>query len=208
MKRLLYFTVLFTVFTAALVHYFSPPQEASNAPDTTVQPIVEVRLSGGAEVVMDVSPGAATIAPAQGLYSGRYNVPPQAPDVQPQEASIMATPVYFQAKPGSPTATLVQNPTTGEITIEPTPQKGSTIVEWFRWFWDNWENFAAVLLALIMAIEPIVRWTPTEKDNNLLRTISSWLDRIIPNRRAGGGTFTTFRSPEETPGIAAPPKRE
>lgn len=205
MKRILYLALVATIAISGLTYWLTPQPEQD--PFIDPQPVVEVRLSGGAEVIMDVAPGSATISPAPGVYSGRYNTPPQAQPTDPT-ARQLAAPVYFQAKPGSPMATLVQNPGTGSITIEPTPAKGSTLVQWFQWFWNNWESFAGVIMLLIMAIEPIVRWTPTEKDNNLLRAISSWLDRIIPNRRAGGGTFNTFRSPEETPGIAAPPKRE
>lgn len=197
MKQLIFLAALSAILLAGIVTWLSPP--ATPPGPSQAPPVVEVRLSPGAEVVMDVAPGYATIAPAPGAYSGRYNAAPSASATSP----IMASPVHFQAQ--GPPATLVQNTTTGEITIEPTPQKGSSVVEWFRWLWDNWENFAAVALALIMAIEPIVRWTPTERDNNLLRTISSWLDRVIPNRRRGGGTFTAYRNPDETPPLAAPP---
>ena len=47
--------------------------------------------------------------------------------------------------------------------------------------------------------EAIARLTPTEKDNNLLRTIQSWLDILIPNNKKGGGIFTAFNSQKDAP---------
>lgn len=106
-------------------------------------------------------------------------------------------------------AVLVQLPAQAEdgdvIVIEPAPSGG--IVNWVTWFYRNFQVFAAIFLGLLVAIEPIIRWTPTEKDNNLLRIIQSWLDKVAPNRRTGGGTFTAFSDPKDAP-KAAYVKRE
>ncbi len=90
------------------------------------------------------------------------------------------------------------------IVIDPKPETGG-ILAWAKWGWNNFENFAAILALLFIAIEPIVRWTPTEKDNNLLRTLQSWLDRLIPNAKKGGGTFTAYRTEDDVPALGVPP---
>jgi uncharacterized membrane protein YccC len=50
-------------------------------------------------------------------------------------------------------------------------------------------SWAEVLFAFLAFVKVIVNLTPTEKDN----AIFAWLDKIIgwiiPNRKAGGGTF-------------------
>lgn len=96
-----------------------------------------------------------------------------------------------------------------EIVIDPFPGGSgvSLLVNIATWLWNNYQKFAAVLLLIIMAVEPIVRWTPTEKDNNLLRMIQSWLDRFLPNEKKGGGTFTAFSKEEDAPPIAHVPKQ-
>lgn len=58
------------------------------------------------------------------------------------------------------------------------------------------ENWYILILPLL---EIIVRLIPGEKDNNILRIIQSWLDKIIPNNRAGGGRFVAFEDRESAP---------
>lgn len=94
------------------------------------------------------------------------------------------------------------------VELDPAPTTGG-ILAWAKWLWNNFENIAAVLVLLIMAVEPIIRWTPTEKDNNILRVIQSWLDRLIPNARKAGGVFAAFTRKEDAPKIASvTPKQE
>lgn len=66
--------------------------------------------------------------------------------------------------------------------------------------WDflkkNWEQ---LLLGFLALFEIVVRLTPTEKDNNLLRWLQSILDALIPNRAKDGGRFVAFDDPESAP---------
>lgn len=127
-----------------------------------------------------------------------------------QPSSYSTTPMN-QAAPGEVSVYKVQYgdaPPEDVIVIEPSPV-GGNIFDWAKWIWNNWENWAGVIMLLLVAIEPIIRWTPTEKDNNLLRTIQSWLDRFVPNNKKGGGTFTAFSKPEDAPPIGyVPPAKE
>lgn len=69
-------------------------------------------------------------------------------------------------------------------------------------------NKGAALAAFLALAEIVVRLTPTEKDNNLLRLLQSWLDKLIPNYRKGGGQFVAFTEKEDAPALAAvKPKR-
>lgn len=49
------------------------------------------------------------------------------------------------------------------------------------WNWIVSNPIASITIALGV-LEIIVRWTPTEKDNNILRWIQAILDNIVPNR--------------------------
>ncbi len=51
------------------------------------------------------------------------------------------------------------------------------------------QNFVTLIWALVALVEVIVRLTPTQKDNSILSFITEWLTKLLPNRRAGGGTF-------------------
>lgn len=94
------------------------------------------------------------------------------------------------------------------IVITQTPT-GESILSWLQWLWDNVNAFAAMLLLLIAFYEPIARLTPTEKDNNFLRMIQSWIDAIIPNKKKGGGTFTAYRDHYDAPKAGyVPTKKE
>jgi len=50
------------------------------------------------------------------------------------------------------------------------------------------ENWQVVVLALIGLAEVIVKLTPTEKDNSILKKILDLLFFFIPNLKKGGGT--------------------
>jgi hypothetical protein len=115
----------------------------------------------------------------------------------------------FAASPLAQAPTATDSTDTGGVDLEPAPTTGG-ILAWAKWLWNNFEEIAGVLVLLIMAIDPIIRWTPTERDNNVLRIIQSWLDRLIPNARKAGGVFAAFTRKEDAPKIAAvvPPKQE
>lgn len=140
---------------------------------------------------------ADTSPPTAGTYQTYF--------LQPQSAN---TPTVYHGDSGLLHYAQSPAPQDEVIVIEPAPEKGN-LVDWASWLWRNWQNFAAVLLALFVALEPIVRWTPTEKDNNLLRVVQSWLDRIMPNSRKGGGTFSAYSKPDDAPTFGyVPPKKE
>jgi hypothetical protein len=92
---------------------------------------------------------------------------------------------------------------TTETPPEPSPSaddsKNIFAVLW-AWIMANKEAAIAMLLFLLDAI---VRLTPTEKDNNLLRIFQSWLDKVLPNRKKGGGRFAAFDDTADAPALAA-----
>lgn len=71
-----------------------------------------------------------------------------------------------------------------------------------------------ILSQLIVVAEFIVRLTPSEKDNGILRIIQSWLDKIgelifiFKNRKKDGGVFTAYRNKDDAPRIGAVVKLE
>lgn len=93
------------------------------------------------------------------------------------------------------------------IIITETPT-GAGIIAWLQWVYDNYQAFAGMIVLLIMFYEPIARLTPTEKDNNLLRTIQSWLDALLPNRKKGGGTFNAYRTRNDAPRAGFVPEQK
>lgn len=125
------------------------------------------------------------------------------------EAPAEPAPAAYEQQEAAKAQTYIaQTPTGGDtIVITDTPT-GGTIMSWGTWIWENLENFGAMLLLLIAFYEPIARLTPTEKDNNLLRTIQSWLDAILPNRKKGGGTFSAYRSRDDAPRAGFVEQRE
>lgn len=75
-----------------------------------------------------------------------------------------------------------------EPVIEP------NFVDWVK------SNYIVIIGGIMAILEIIARLTPTEKDNNLLRTLQSWLDIFIPNRKKqGDGNFTAFQDKKDTP---------
>jgi hypothetical protein len=70
------------------------------------------------------------------------------------------------------------------------------------WSWLLANKEAAIGL-LLLVLDALVRLTPTEKDNNLLRLVQSWIDKLIPNYRKGGGKFAAFKEPDDAPALAA-----
>lgn len=51
------------------------------------------------------------------------------------------------------------------------------------------QNFAVLLWGIVGLLEVIVRLTPSDRDNSLLNYLVTLLDKVIPNRRTGGGSF-------------------
>lgn len=88
--------------------------------------------------------------------------------------------------------------TPDSVIVTETPAKPG-IMQYVKWIWENWEAIISALLGVIAALDVLLRLTPTEKDNNVLRIIQSWLDRLIPNRRKEGGNFVAFSDPEDAP---------
>ena len=74
----------------------------------------------------------------------------------------------------------------------------------YKWITANWQE---VLIFTIALAEFITRLTPTEKDNALLKTIVSWLDKLLPNRKKGGGVHATFADKGSAPKLAYVPKK-
>ncbi|HMO63305.1 MAG TPA: hypothetical protein PKC39_14565 [Ferruginibacter sp.] len=52
---------------------------------------------------------------------------------------------------------------------------------------DNWATIITIIVALLPALELIVRLTPTKKDDTALDWFKKLFDAIVPNRKAGGG---------------------
>lgn len=50
------------------------------------------------------------------------------------------------------------------------------------------ENWGIITLSFITFLEGIVRLTPSEKDNSILRILTVVLNVLIPNLKKGGGT--------------------
>ena len=63
-------------------------------------------------------------------------------------------------------------------------------------------DLVKIIFGIIAVAEVVVRLTPTEKDNNILRVVQSWIDRIFPNKRKGGGLFRAFKKRKDAPPIA------
>ena len=53
------------------------------------------------------------------------------------------------------------------------------------------ENWLALLLGVLGLAEVITRLTPTTRDDTILEWIKQIIGVVFPNRKAGGGTFTS-----------------
>lgn len=51
---------------------------------------------------------------------------------------------------------------------------------------DNW---GVIVLGLLTFAETIVRLTPTQKDNTILKFLVSIFNAVVPNKKKGGGVF-------------------
>lgn len=66
-------------------------------------------------------------------------------------------------------------------------EKKETVANLSGGFISN--NWGVLTLSLLAFAETIVRLTPSEKDNSILKLISTILNSIIPNLKKGGGVF-------------------
>lgn len=71
------------------------------------------------------------------------------------------------------------------VEIDGVPRPPVADDSWVTWFWDNSDNIAGILIAIFGLVGIIVRLTPTERDDAWY----NWIDRMIPNRKKGGGRF-------------------
>lgn len=133
--------------------------------------------------------------------------------------ALLAAPFFAQAPAGdtaaadsmdfqvSPGVVMADSVVTDTTITDPTGTGGdliSTIKKAWDWLLANWGWALTGFLALW---EFIARLTPSDKDNNLLRLVQSWLDRILPNRKKGGGSFAAFREEDDAPKLAYVKKR-
>jgi hypothetical protein len=88
--------------------------------------------------------------------------------------------------------------------IDPFPNTGN-VFEIANWVWRSFSAFASVLVLFLVAYEPIARWTKTEKDNNFLRVLQSWLDKFLPNKKTDGGTFSAYSRTTDAPPLGYVP---
>ena len=95
-----------------------------------------------------------------------------------------------------PPAHLAGDPTGTPAGEVPTEDEPGPLAALWAFVLANWQQLLFGFLALF---EVIVRLTPTEKDNNLLRWLQSILDAILPNRAKGGGRFVAFDNKDSAP---------
>lgn len=72
---------------------------------------------------------------------------------------------------------------TGLFAQEPVQPASSGILDILK---NSWVE---ILLAFLAFLKVIVNLTPTEKDNAIFAWIDKIINWIIPNRKAGGGSF-------------------
>ena len=58
-----------------------------------------------------------------------------------------------------------------------------------NWILENKAELLSVVFSLIAVMEIVVRLTPSEKDNSILKKITDILFFIFPNKKKGGGIF-------------------
>ena len=99
----------------------------------------------------------------------------------------------------------LQTTTTENVEVVQVEEK-TEFQKLISWLLGNWQVLLSAIFPLLLFI---ARLTPTEKDNDILRIIQSWLDILIPNNKKGGGTFVAYKKPEKAPSVAySKPKKE
>ena len=60
-----------------------------------------------------------------------------------------------------------------------------------NFFTGNWPAISTVIILLLPVAEVIVRLTPTKCDDTVFDVLKKLFDKIIPNKKEGGGTFNS-----------------
>ncbi len=122
--------------------------------------------------------------------------------IQPTDKEVKEAPDEA-AEPAPSDTVETPPPSTDEPPVTP-PADGPDSKNLFAIVW-HWilQNKEASVGLLLLVLDALVRLTPTEKDNNLLRLLQSWLDKLVPNRKKGGGQFAAFHEPDDAPALAA-----
>ena len=60
------------------------------------------------------------------------------------------------------------------------------------WIQENWGQIVQITLILYAIAEVVVKLTPSEKDNSILKKVAEIvnqiIDAVVPNLKKGGGT--------------------
>lgn len=60
------------------------------------------------------------------------------------------------------------------------------------WIKENWDSIVTIALIIYAIAEIVVKLTPSEKDNSILKKVADIVNQIIdvvvPNLKKGGGT--------------------
>lgn len=66
------------------------------------------------------------------------------------------------------------------------------MIEWIK---TNWDTILEVIGVVYIVAELVVKLTPSEKDNTILKKVvdlvNQVIDLIVPNLKKGGGTHNT-----------------
>lgn len=84
-----------------------------------------------------------------------------------EQATLENTPIAYEQAPASE---------------EETTTTWQKLLAWLK---DNW---VAALFGLLAIVEVVVTLTPTERDNSWFVWLKNFVQSILPNRKAGGGT--------------------
>jgi hypothetical protein len=93
-------------------------------------------------------------------------------------------------------------PGTGETVTPPDKNRGFNLITFLK---ERWQD---ILLWFIPLLWFIVRLTPTKKDDDFVKIILSWLDAVVPNRKAAGGVHATYSDASTAPKLAYVPKKQ
>jgi hypothetical protein len=129
------------------------------------------------------------------------------------ENSELVTPVVTLQAGLSPAA-LSRDTSISIVDIPAFPTgDGVTWIDWVQYFLLWGKAIIGNLLAVLLALTPIIRMIPSQKDNDPFRVVASWLDWIgdkLPllgiffvNKRSGGGTHTAYPDANKKPKIGA-----
>ena len=75
-----------------------------------------------------------------------------------------------------------------DITALPSPDTPAPTKGWVDFFKGN---AITIIVALMAFLKVVVNLTPTQTDNNIFGILDTLINLIIPNRKAGGGTFAS-----------------